>query len=98
MKLAQHVRPLLAAAVLLSVLPVGASSQRRTARAPSRRGAQNDIERKVEALLARMTLEEKLGQLQQSGGDVNGKANPDLIEAAKARSEERRVGKECRSR
>jgi beta-glucosidase len=31
-----------------------------------------------------MTLEEKLGQLQQSGGDVAGKANPDLYEAARS--------------
>src|SRR5215203_6635392 len=82
MKLAQHVRLLLAAAVLLSTLPLGAHAQRR---APSRRAAPQDgVERKVEALLARMTLEEKLGQLQQSGGDVNGKANPDLSEAARA--------------
>ena len=83
MKLAQHAKLLLAAAVLLSALPVDLSAQRRTPRAPSRRAArQDDLERKIEALLARMTLEEKLGQLQQSGGDVAGKANPDLFEAA----------------
>ncbi|MFL6332959.1 MAG: beta-glucosidase BglX [Pyrinomonadaceae bacterium] len=82
MKLARHPGLLLAAAILLSTLPLEANAQRRT---PSRRTApQDDIERKVEALLARMTLEEKLGQLQQSGGDVNGKANPDLLEAARA--------------
>lgn len=84
MKLARHVKLLLVAAVLLSTLPLEARAQRRAQRAPVRRGAQNDIERKVEALLARMTLEEKLGQLQQSGGDINGKANPDIIEAARA--------------
>ena len=85
MKLAQHAKLLLAAAVLLSALPVDLSAQRRTPRAPARRAArQDDVERKVEALLARMTLEEKLGQLQQSGGDVAGKANPDLFEAARA--------------
>jgi beta-glucosidase len=85
MKLVQHAKLLLAAALLLSVLPVGASPQRRAPRAtPAGRGAQDDVERKVEALLARMTLEEKLGQLQQSGGDVAGKANPDLLAAARA--------------
>src|SRR5215204_3794136 len=82
MKLAQHVRLLLAAAVLLSTLPLGAHAQRR---APSRRAAPQDgVERKVEALLARMTLEEKLGQLQQSGGDVAGKAEPRIIEEARS--------------
>jgi beta-glucosidase len=85
MKLAQHVKSLLAVAVLLSALPLDASPQRRVPRAPSRGVArQDDVERKVETLLARMTLEEKLGQLQQSGGDVAGKANPDLLEAARA--------------
>ncbi|MBV8855437.1 MAG: beta-glucosidase BglX [Acidobacteria bacterium] len=85
MKLAKHAKLLLATAVLLSTLPLGTNAQRRTPRAPSRTAArQDDVERKVEALLARMTLEEKLGQLQQSGGDVAGKANPDLIEAARA--------------
>jgi beta-glucosidase len=84
MKLAQRMKLLLAAAVLLSALPLDAGAQRRAPRAPERRAPQNEVERKVEALLARMTLEEKLGQLQQSGGDINGKANPDLIEAARA--------------
>jgi beta-glucosidase len=85
MKLAQHAKLLLAAAVLLSALPLEAHAQRRPPRAPSRRAApQDEVERRVEALLARMTLEEKLGQLQQSGGDINGKANPDLLEAARA--------------
>ncbi len=87
MKLVQHAKCLLAAAVLLSALPVGASPQRRAGRAPAGRaqaGARNDVERRVEALLARMTLEEKLGQLQQSGGDIAGKAQPPLLEAARA--------------
>ncbi|HEX8187779.1 MAG TPA: glycoside hydrolase family 3 N-terminal domain-containing protein, partial [Pyrinomonadaceae bacterium] len=85
MKLAQHANLLLAAAVLLPGLTLEARAQRRAPRQPPRRAARPDgVEGKVEALLARMTLEEKLGQLQQSGGDVNGKANPDLIEAARA--------------
>jgi beta-glucosidase len=85
MKLAQHPRLLLAAAILLSTLPLETQAQRGAPRAPARRVArQDDVERKVEALLARMTLEEKLGQLQQSGGDINGKAEPRIIEAARS--------------
>ncbi|HEX8336747.1 MAG TPA: beta-glucosidase BglX [Pyrinomonadaceae bacterium] len=87
MRLAQHAKLFLAAAVLLSAAPPDAGAQRRAPRAQERRARRNapdDVERRVEALLARMTLEEKLGQLQQSGGDVAGKANPDLLEAARA--------------
>lgn len=85
MKLAQHPGLLLAAAILLSTLPLDTRAQRRPPRAPARRAArQDDVERKVEALLARMTLEEKLGQLQQSGGDINGKAEPRIVEAARS--------------
>ena len=43
---------------------------------------QVDIERKINALLARMTVEEKLGQLQQLDGDVDGSyraEHPDLV-------------------
>lgn len=90
MKLSQQAKCLLAAAVLLSALPFGAGAQQRTPRpapgagAGAQGGARDDVERKVEALLARMTLEEKLGQLQQSGGDVAGKAQPPLFESARA--------------
>ncbi|HEX8284784.1 MAG TPA: beta-glucosidase BglX [Pyrinomonadaceae bacterium] len=90
MGFAQQVRCLLVAAVVLSALPVGAGAQRRQARAQGRRAERReargggDVERKVEALLARMTLEEKLGQLQQSGGDIAGKAQAPLFEAARA--------------
>src|SRR5205085_4058114 len=82
MKLAQHAKLSLAAAVWLSALPAGAQTQRRRAPATAAR-AQDDVERKVNALLARMTLEEKLGQLQQLGGDVGGHANPDLYDIAR---------------
>ncbi len=34
---------------------------------------QAGIEKRIDALLARMTLEEKLGQLQQLDGEANGK-------------------------
>src|SRR5438105_10072873 len=83
MKLAQHAKSLLIVAVVLSSLPAGAQTQRRRAPAAGQR-AQNDVERKIDALLARMTLEEKLGQLQQLGGDVGGHANPDLYDIARA--------------
>ncbi|HEX3558209.1 MAG TPA: beta-glucosidase BglX [Pyrinomonadaceae bacterium] len=84
MKLAQHAKLLLAAAIVLSSLPAGAQTQRRRS-APAAAGtrAVDNIERKIDALLARMTLEEKLGQLQQLGGDVGGHANPDLYELAR---------------
>jgi beta-glucosidase len=66
------------------MLPLGAGAQRRTQRAGQRRAQQNDVERKIDALVARMTLEEKLGQLQQLGGDVGGHANPDIYDIARA--------------
>lgn len=39
-----------------------------------------DVDKKVEALLARMTLEEKLGQLQQLDGESNGNFRPEQVE------------------
>lgn len=44
---------------------------------------QSDIEKKINALLARMTLEEKLGQLQQLDGEANGNYRPEHIELVK---------------
>jgi beta-glucosidase len=38
---------------------------------------QSDIERKIDALIAQMTLEEKLGQLQQLDGFAEGNARPE---------------------
>src|ERR1044071_3356420 len=88
MKSALHLRLLLAAAFLLSSVPLASRAQRpqRPQRPQRGRAAQgtNDVERRVETLLARMTLEEKLGQLQQLGGDIGGHANPDLYELARA--------------
>ena len=40
---------------------------------------QSDIEKKIDALLARMTLEEKLGQLQQLDGEANGNYRPEHL-------------------
>ncbi|HSB10750.1 MAG TPA: glycoside hydrolase family 3 N-terminal domain-containing protein [Blastocatellia bacterium] len=42
--------------------------------------AQSDVEKKIDALLARMTLEEKLGQLQQLDGEANGNYRPEHLE------------------
>jgi beta-glucosidase len=83
MRLSQHLKLLLAAALLLAAMPTGANAQRRAQR-PRAAQARNDVERKIDALLARMTLEEKLGQLQQLGGDNAGHANPDIYEIARA--------------
>ena len=54
-------------------------------RAPDRkpeRARTNEVERRIDALLARMTLEEKLGQLQQLDGHADGRykdEHPDLV-------------------
>jgi len=40
----------------------------------------SDIEKRVDALLAKMTLEEKLGQLQQLDGEGDGKYRPEHLE------------------
>ena len=40
---------------------------------------QSDVEKKIDALLARMTLEEKLGQLQQLDGEANGNYRPEHL-------------------
>ncbi len=41
---------------------------------------QNDIEKRIDALLAKMTLEEKLGQLQQLDGGAEGNYRPEHVE------------------
>ena len=43
----------------------------------SRSQPRKDIEKEINALLARMTLEEKLGQLQQLDGEANGNFRPE---------------------
>jgi beta-glucosidase len=42
--------------------------------------SRTDIERRINALLARMTLEEKLGQLQQLDGEANGNFRPEHLD------------------
>jgi beta-glucosidase len=44
---------------------------------------QAGVERRINALLARMTLEEKVGQLQQLDGEANGNYRPEHLELAR---------------
>ena len=60
---------LLVALIVLSIPPSASHSQR----------AKN-IEQRIDALLAKMTLEEKLGQLQQLDGEGNGNFRPEHLE------------------
>ena len=48
--------------------------------APVRSQRARDVEQRVNALLAQMTLEEKLGQLQQLDGEGNGNFRPEHLE------------------
>ena len=48
--------------------------------APVRSQRARDVEQRVNALLAQMTLEEKLGQLQQLDGEANGNFRPEHLE------------------
>ena len=47
---------------------------------PTRSQKARDVEQRVNALLAQMTLEEKLGQLQQLDGEGNGNFRPEHLE------------------
>jgi hypothetical protein len=44
---------------------------------------QPNIERRINALLVKMTLEEKLGQLQQLDGEADGRFRPEHLELAR---------------
>ena len=68
MKPARTMSLLLALALIFSILPVAAQNR------------QPDIERRINALLARMTLAEKLGQLQQLDGEANGNFRPEHLD------------------
>ncbi|HEY8412666.1 MAG TPA: glycoside hydrolase family 3 N-terminal domain-containing protein, partial [Pyrinomonadaceae bacterium] len=48
--------------------------------APVRSQRPRDVEREVNALLAKMTLAEKLGQLQQLDGEGNGNFRPEHVD------------------
>ena len=58
----------------------GAARRPTTARPAARDAA---VEARIDALLARMTLEEKLGQLQQLDGESNGRYRPEHLELAR---------------
>ncbi|MDX6402756.1 MAG: beta-glucosidase [Blastocatellia bacterium] len=68
MKLVRSVIALLLLVLTLSSLPVSAQVRQR------------DVENKINALLARMTLAEKLGQLQQLDGEANGNFRPEHLD------------------
>ncbi len=70
-------RPLTLLLCLLVVLAVAFSTP------PSSAQRRDDVERRVNALLARMTLAEKLGQLQQLDGEGNGNFRPEHLELAR---------------
>src|SRR5215469_10525274 len=60
-----------------------ASEQIAIAQTSSMELSEREIEHKVSNLLARMTLEEKLGQLQQLHGTWEGDCRPELIDLAR---------------
>jgi beta-glucosidase len=71
----------LAVATPVSVVGVSASAATAAGKIP----AAQTIDQKVEALLAKMTLAEKFGQLEMAGPDgVNGTPGPLLLKAAKS--------------
>lgn len=74
MKRAKLTSLLILAALLFATMNV--ASQTRATPKPS----QAEIERKIDALLAQMTLEEKLGQLQQLDGEANGNFRPEHLD------------------
>ena len=69
MRFVRHARLLPFFAVFISLLTAVA--------APTQ---QSDVEKRIDALLAQMTLEEKLGQLQQLDGHADGKYRPEHVE------------------
>jgi beta-glucosidase len=69
-------RRLLCVVIVALILSTNAALQ---SQSPQRR----DVEKEINSLLARMTLEEKLGQLQQLDGEANGNYRPEHIELAR---------------
>src|ERR1051325_7205291 len=69
----KSLRPFLFTCLLLVLLSASFLPTSYTQRAP-------DVEQRVNALLARMTLEEKLGQLQQLDGEANGNFRPEHLD------------------
>ncbi len=73
----KNTRPLSLFLCLLVVLALAFSTP------PSSAQRRDDVEGRVNALLARMTLAEKLGQLQQLDGEGNGNFRPEHLELAR---------------
>jgi beta-glucosidase len=73
----KHRRPLSLLLCLVVVLALLLSTP------PSSAQRGNDVEKRVNALLAQMTLAEKLGQLQQLDGEGNGNFRPEHLELAR---------------
>ncbi|HEX8773928.1 MAG TPA: beta-glucosidase BglX [Pyrinomonadaceae bacterium] len=71
MKLAKITGALLILILIALLVPAGAQHP------------QADIEKRIDALIARMTLEEKLGQLQQLDGEANGNFRPEHQDLAR---------------
>jgi beta-glucosidase len=75
---------LLATSLLASTfaaIPTGLQPHAPRSQQPvGRKLAQADVERRINNLLARMTLAEKLGQLQQLDGEANGNFRPEHLE------------------
>ncbi|HEY5885579.1 MAG TPA: beta-glucosidase BglX [Pyrinomonadaceae bacterium] len=69
---------LLFVALVMTAIPI--ASQQRAPLQRVRGPADASVERKIDQLLARMTLEEKLGQLQQLDGEANGNYRPEHVE------------------
>ena len=67
---------LLFVVTIILPVPANAASSRVHQKTPTSR-------RKINALIARMTLAEKLGQLQQLDGEANGKYRPEHFEMAR---------------
>ncbi|MCC6328169.1 MAG: glycoside hydrolase family 3 C-terminal domain-containing protein, partial [Acidobacteria bacterium] len=73
-------RPFAFAFFLLLLFSAAGPAQRK---APAAARKDAEIERKINALVARMTVAEKLGQLQQLDGDANGTYRPEQLELAR---------------
>ena len=82
MKLGKPIRCFIAICLVASITSSTAISQRvkKIPNRTNRAQTDNDIERKINALLARMTLAEKLGQLQQLDGHADGKYRPEHLD------------------
>src|SRR6266498_2322098 len=68
MRVAKITRLFLCLALIALLIPAAASQP------------QANIEQRIDVLLAKMTLEEKLGQLQQLDGEANGNFRPEHLQ------------------